>query len=271
MGGAERSARKKRQAAVAGRPVTPPPSPAPAPAPTRPAGNRKKIVIGAVVVVLLAAAVVGGIIYTNAKKNATEGQTIAVSRVDAGYPAVRQGAIVTVGQDSADTIIDVFEDFLCPACGSFEETYGKQIHEQLAEGTVRVRYHMLPMLDDRSDPAGYSMDSANAALCAADAGQFPDFHQSLFDAQPAEGARGWDNQQLVQLGTNVGVTSPEFRSCVESGEYDDAVAAHFAEVREMSFLQQEVDGQRGFGTPTIAVGDTVVNTGDENWLKKLVD
>ncbi|MGW6420684.1 hypothetical protein ACWF8F_36340, partial [Streptomyces sp. NPDC055055] len=58
----------------------------------------------------------------------------------------------------------------------FEETFKGQIEEQVNNGTLQVRYHMLPMLNQRSDPPGYSLDSANASLAAADAGKFLAFH-----------------------------------------------------------------------------------------------
>jgi protein-disulfide isomerase len=265
VGGAERNARKKRQAQTAtGR------APAPASRSRRGVGDRKKLIIGVAVVVLLAGAVVGGVIYTNSQKNETEGQSIATAAPDTTYPARRDGAVVVVGEDDAKVTLDVYEDFLCPACKSFEDSYREDIEKYLADGTVRVRYHMLPMLNDQSDPPGYSMDSANAGLCAADAGKFPEFHLSLYQAQPAEGSRGWDNQQLVELGKDLGITSSTFKSCVDGDEYDDVITTHFDEVRTTSYLQQDFNGQRGFGTPTIAVGEKVVESTDPNWLDELV-
>ncbi|OLF14838.1 DsbA family protein [Actinophytocola xanthii] len=263
MGGAERNARKKRQAQTTGRRAS-------APVSRGPSVDRKTVIIGVVVVVLLAGAVLGGIIYTNSQKNETEGQSIQTAAPQATYSARRDGAVVVVGEDSAEVTLDVYEDFLCPACRSFEDSYHEDIEKYVADGTVRVRYHMLPMLNDRSDPPGYSMDSANAGLCAADAGKFPEFHLSLYQAQPAEGSRGWDNQQLVELGKDLGITSSTFKSCVDGDEYDDLIQTHFDEVRETSYLQQDFNGQRGFGTPTIAVGEKVVEPSGPNWLDELV-
>jgi hypothetical protein len=117
------------------------------------------------------------------------------------------------------------------------------------------------------------MDSANAGLCAADAGQFPAFHRSLYNDQPEEGSRGWDDQQLAKLGQNLGITSKDFAACVTSGKYDSAVQANMDEVGKAAYLQQQDfgNGQKGFGTPTIAVGQKVVDTSKSNWLDKLVD
>ena len=277
MGGAARNARKKRQAQTATREAPARQTPArqtgarQAPAARRgPSVDRRTVVIGAVVVVLLIGAVLAGVIYTNSQKNATEGQQIATASSEASYPVRREDAVVVVGEDSADVTLDVYEDFLCPACRAFEEQYGDDIEQHVEDGTVQVRYHMLPMLNERSDPPGYSMDAANAALCAAEAGKFPGFHLSLFRAQPEEGARGWDNQQLIRLARDLGSTSPTFKSCVEGDEYDSLIRTHFDRVTETPYLQQEYEGEKSFGTPTIAVGEEVVQPSGEDWLDKLV-
>lgn len=272
MGGAERNARKKRQAQMTGR--------SPAVAAARKNPDRKKIVVGAAVVVVLAIAVIGGVLIYNNQKNATEGKDIQAAapgtseQADAAepdYPVTREGGIVVVGSDDAKVTLDVYEDFLCPACRTFEETYGADIEKHVTDGTVQVRYHMLPMLNERSDPPGYSMDSANAGLCAADAGQFPAYHKSLFGDQPEEGSRGWDDQQLAKLGADLGITDAKFKSCVVDGTHDDLVQKNFDEVKATPYLQQEFpDGSKGFGTPTIAAGEKVVDTAKTDWLDQLV-
>ena len=273
MGGAERNARKKRQAQMAAGRST-------AVATARKSNDRKKIAVGAVVVIVVAVAVIGGVLIYNNQKNATEGQDIQAARPDtsqqsdateADYPVTRDGGIVVVGESGAKVTLDVYEDFLCPACRVFEETYGDAIEKHVADGTVKVRYHMLPMLNERSDPPGYSMDSANAGLCAADAGKFPAFHKSLFGDQPEEGSRGWDRQQLAKLGEQLGISGTTFEKCVVDGTYDDLVQKNFDEVKAAPYLQQEFpDGSKGFGTPTIAVGEKVVDTAKADWLDKLV-
>ncbi len=273
MGGAERNARKKRQAqAAAGRST--------AVATARKSNDRKKLAVGAVVVVVVAIAVIGGVLIYNNQKNATEGKDIQAARpgtaqqsdaAETGYPVTRDGGIVVVGEDDAKVTLDVYEDFLCPACRVFEETYGDDIEQHVADGTVKVRYHMLPMLNERSDPPGYSMDSANAALCAADAGQFPAFHKSLFGDQPEEGSRGWDRRQLAKLGEQLGITDTTFEKCVVEGTYDDLVQQNLDDVKAAPYLQQEFpDGSKGFGTPTVAVGEKVVDTAKSDWLDQLV-
>ncbi len=258
MGGAERSARRKRQQQR----TTPSRAVAAARKP-----DRTKLWIGVVVVLLIAGAVIGGVIYSNAKKNKTEGQAIKPASVSASYPVTRDGVVVVAGKSDAKVTIDVYEDFLCPFCRAFEDTNHAAIEQKLDAGSVRVRYHMVIILNQRSNPPGYSLDAANAAMCAADSGKFPAFYRSLFNNQPEEGARGFDKSQLATLGSELGAGS-DFKSCVDSSRYSSQIQAANDQVTALPYLQKP--GQ-GFGTPTIAVGERLIDvTGDPQWLDKLL-
>ncbi|ONI91194.1 hypothetical protein ALI144C_01710 [Actinosynnema sp. ALI-1.44] len=261
MGGAQRNARKRKQELAAQRAVL---------AARKAKSDRNKIIITVAVVVVIAAAVVTGILITNNQKNKTEGMQIPVNKASEQVQVKRDGATVLVGKDSAKVTLDVYEDFLCPACGQFEGAYATQIDKKVEEGSVRVRYHMLTLLNDRSDPPGYSLDSANAALLAADEGKFPAFHASLFKAQPEEGARGYDKDQLIKLGQDIGIDSPAFADGVRTGKYNQIVEDAYQQVAKDPKLQQDFGkGQRGFGTPTLAVDGRIVQTDDPEWLNKL--
>ncbi|WP_436494247.1 thioredoxin domain-containing protein [Actinokineospora sp. HUAS TT18] len=259
MGGAERSARKRKQTApstvAAARAVGP---------------DRSKIILGVVAVVLIAGAVIGGVIYTNNQKNATQDKSIKVATVSIDAPVKRDGGVIEVGKDIAKATLDVYEDFLCPICAQFEHQFAPAIEGKIADGTLKVRYHVVNLLNNRSDPEGYSTDSANAALLAADEGKFLSFHKSLFEDQPAEGARGWTKDQLIELGKAVGLTSPAFADGVRSGKYDSLVSSEYQKARTDPALQQDFgNGQKGFGTPTLATGGKPIDTSDPNWLDKL--
>ncbi|MGH3859947.1 DsbA family protein [Actinokineospora sp.] len=264
MGGAERSARKRKQQGSA------PAAGAKAVAAARSGGgDRSKIILAVVAVLVIAGAVIGGVIYTNNQKNATKDKAIAVQTVRLDVPVKRDGGVVEVGKDGAKATLDIYEDFLCPACAVFEEGFGPKIEEKVKDGTLKVRFHMLNLLNNRSDPEGYSTDSANAGLLAADEGKFLSFHKSLFKDQPAEGARGWTKDQLIELGKAVGVTSQAFVDGVRSGKYDSLVTEEYQKARSDEALQQEFNGQKGFGTPTMASGGKAIDTEDPNWLTKL--
>ncbi|SDD89235.1 DsbA family protein [Actinokineospora iranica] len=267
MGGAERNARKRRQGQTGATPAARNAVAAARGAKT----DRNKIIIGVLVVLVIAGAVIGGVVYTNNKKNATVGQTIPVHQVSLAVPVVREDAAVVVGKDTAKVTVDVYEDFLCPVCASFEDRYGPQLDQQLEAGTVKVRYHLVNMLATRSDPEGYSTDSANAALLAADEGKFLAFHKSLFAEQPEEGARGWTKDQLVDLGRAVGATSPAFADGVRTGKYDQLITEAYQKASTTDYLLQDLgDGRKAFGTPTIAANGTALDISDPKWLDNLI-
>ncbi|MEV7097135.1 thioredoxin domain-containing protein [Amycolatopsis sp. NPDC051045] len=237
-------------------------------------GDRRKWIIGIGAVVVVAALVIGGVIWTISDKNKTEGQIIGPGETSSALASdvtqKRDGVVVTVGKTGAKASIDVYADFLCPICGQFEKQYKSGIEQAVNDGKLQVRYHMVPLLNDRSSPPGYSLDSANAALAAADAGKFVPFHDALFANQPEEGKRGYDKAQLIELGKNVGITDPQFAETVNAGTYDQQLNAAFQQIGSDPKLEQDFGGgQRGFGTPTVTANGSIVSWQDPDWLKKV--
>ena len=263
MGGAQRNARKQKQKQTQA---------AKAVAAARGSNNdRAKVIVGIVVVVVLAGAVIGGVLYQKQKATQRAEASIPPRTVAAAnYPVKVDDGTVLAGKDDAKLTVDLYEDFLCPVCGQFEKRDGTKIEQQLEAGTIKVRYHMINLLDDRSDPPGYSSLAASAAICAADGGKFPSYHLSLYDAQPQEGGRGYDETQLAGLGKALGA-SGDFENCVRGGKYKDQVAKQFATAQGNPALQQD-NGQGGksFGTPTVAVNGKLVKWSDPNWLDNVV-
>jgi protein-disulfide isomerase len=265
VGGAERNARRRRQQQQQGQTTRSRGTVAAARKP-----DRTKLWIGVVVVALIAGAVIVGVIVSNAQKNKTEGQAIKPASVSVSYPVTRDGVVVVAGKSDAKVTIDVYEDFLCPFCRQFEENNHAAIEQKLGDGSLRVRYHLVTILNERSDPPGYSLDAANAAVCAADSGQFPAYYRSLFNNQPEEGARGFDKAQLATLGSDLGAGSDSFKSCVDSGRYNADIQTANDQVTSLPYLQKDVgNGQKSFGTPTIAVGEKLIDVSDTQWLDKL--
>ncbi|MFI5591920.1 DsbA family protein [Amycolatopsis sp. NPDC051758] len=237
-------------------------------------GDKRKWIIGIAAVVVVAALVIGGVIWTISDKNKTEGQVISpgasTSALAGDVAQKRDGVAVTVGKPGAKASIDVYADFLCPICGEFEKQYKGQIEQAVNDGELQVRYHMVPLLNTKSDPPGYSLDSANAALAAADAGKFVQFHDALFANQPEEGKRGYDKAQLIKLGQDVGITDPKFAETVNAGTYEQQLNTAFQQIESDPKLAQDFGGgQSGFGTPTVTSNGTIVSWQDPDWLKKV--
>lgn len=269
MGGAERTERKRRQQEAMRRTAPTPPSSTSGAGETRKVGKRTIVI--AVVVGVVAALVVGAWMWNNSVKNATEGETITTANVP--QPTEQQdGTVVTIGDASDAPVLDIYADFLCPACATFEERWGETLLNHADNGDLQLRIHMVPMLAEASDPPGYSLEAANAALCAADEGEFSPFHAALFANQPDEGARGWNTAQLIELGRNLGIEGDSFAGCVDSGAHDDALRTKLDDVLEDSSVHTDVDGEQRFVTPTVVGESGVIDwSADDGWLDEVIE
>ncbi len=251
MGGAERAERKRRQQAA----QTARAAPAAA-APAQEGGRSRTLVAAGAVLGLIVFVVIGGILLQN-RGDAELPAAIPVVEPPTDYPVEVRDDVVVAGD--GPVTIDVYEDFLCPICGDFEEAYGDELEQAAASGRATVRYHPVAILDGLSDPEGYSTLAAATAFCAADAGVFSTVHESLFATQPDEGGSAWTRAQLVSLGRELGA-GEGFGRCVDG---EGAQRVESATRQGM----QEASGPNGFGTPAVLVNGQAADIGDGDWLE----
>jgi protein-disulfide isomerase len=136
-------------------------------------------------------------------------------RAPAGAIADKSGLLVGSGA----VRVDIYFDYLCPACRRAEGNLGPLLGTLLRSHTIRIVYHPLGYLDTNSTPAGYSTRAASAAGCAAEAGRFLEYTKVLFAVQPPEGSAGLSEAQLIAMGARAGIARPSFAACVRSNEY----------------------------------------------------
>ncbi|WP_341719346.1 thioredoxin domain-containing protein [Micromonospora sp. FIMYZ51] len=162
------------------------------------------------------------------------------------------GTGIVVG--SGPVTIDIYEDYLCPACKQFEQTSGETINQLVSEGKVRVVYHPVAYLN-RYSSTEYSTRSSAAAGCAAEGGRFTEFGKALFERQPPEGGAGLSDDQLIDIGAEVGLDRDAFGSCVREGKYKSWTA----------HVTDEASRANVTGTPTVLVdGEAVQDWRPEN-------
>ena len=179
-----------------------------------------------IVVAMVALVVVTGIVFSLFGQ--TDKTAASLSGLD-GFelkPAVTStidtanGSAITFDNGAATTI-DVWEDSQCPVCKLFEDANGEYIESLIREKKANVRYHVLSFLGDES------VRAANASFCAADEGQFLDFHKAIYAVQSSvENSGFWSNETLVQIGKKIGITSTKFEDCVTKGSKVDLVQAN---------------------------------------------
>ncbi|MGQ5265109.1 DsbA family protein [Micromonospora sp. ZYX-F-536] len=114
--------------------------------------------------------------------------------------------------------VDVYEDFLCPACKQFEQASGATLEQLVAENKAKVVYHPVAYLN-RFSTTEYSTRSSASSGCAAAGGKFREYAKALFDQQPPEGSAGLTDDQLIDIGAGVGLDRASFADCVKDSTY----------------------------------------------------
>jgi protein-disulfide isomerase len=151
---------------------------------------------------------------------------------------------VLVGSADAPVTVTVYYDYMCPACGAFEQVNGTELDRLLEEGTAQVELHPISFLDRTSQGTRYSTRAANAFATVADGA--PDqvwaFHEALYADQPEEGTEGLSDEEIATIARDAGVP--------------DAVVEEFAELRYEGWVAEVTE--KAFdsgisGTPTVLI------------------
>ncbi len=166
------------------------------------------------------------------------------------------GTPVANTADPAAGVLDIqlYVDYLCPICGSFEATNGGYLTSLLDNGAATVEIHPIAILDRASQGTKYSTRAANAAGCVANYSpdQFYAFNNLLFANQPAENTSGLTDDELIDLTTQAGVgAAASIADCITGQEFKSWVANATARALNGPIPNSNVDAVEG--TPTVIV------------------
>lgn len=190
--------------------------------------DRNVRIVGAVTVVVVVAAIIGLAVF--ARSSGDSGATATITQPD---PSAPSPAGVLAGDDqraygvpygSASTgvpVLEIWEDFQCPACGAVEKANGAGIAELAESGKAIVVWRPTTFLD-RNVGNDASERAASAWGCAIDQGKTREFHDIVYANQPTVEGDGWTNEQLISFGEQVGLTGgalTQFTTCVNDGTY----------------------------------------------------
>lgn len=161
------------------------------------------------ILIVIAVAVIGGIALTVMQSNPTAASKVPSIASEAdGYGLVFN--------PNATPVIDVWEDPQCPACKAFETASGEFLNSLARDGRAKVVFHTMTFIGEES------VIAANAGACAADEGKYLEFHKALYDKQPsAENSGAWNDDAMIKLGADLGITSETFKQCVRDRAYED--------------------------------------------------
>lgn len=181
---------------------------------------------------------------------------------------------LSLGDPNAPAVIDIFEDFQCPACQFFSESIEPLIIQYLVEtGKARLVYHNYPFIDgDGASNGGESDQSANAAMCANEQGKFWEMKAVLYANWNGENQGNLSNRRLVAMAEAINLDMDTFNACFNDNKYKDDIQASFDYGQELgvsgtpsAFVNGVKVGQPGkiptFQEIAVAV-DAIAGTGE---------
>jgi len=185
-------------------------------------------IIGAVAVLAVVAGIIGVALVARSADEAANRIEVIDPDPSAPVPAGVLGADsewafgVPYGSASDDApVLEVWEDFQCPACGALEQTNGEGIAEVAETGVARLIWRPTGFLD-----RNLGNDASNRAIgawgCAIDEGFTREFHDAVYANQPQEEGDGWPNSDFIAIGEEIGMTGESldnFTACVNDGTY----------------------------------------------------
>jgi protein-disulfide isomerase len=196
-----------------------------------------------IVIAMVTLVVVTGVVFSLMSQNNKQNASLAALDGFASKGAIattidaENGSAITFNPGLAKTVV-VWEDPQCPVCKYFEDANGDYIDSLIRDKKATVRFHVLSFLGDES------VRAANASFCAADEGQYIDFHKALYRVQsPLENSGFWSNETLIAIGSKVGITSEKFAKCVNDGQKVELVKANYDSMAKYGVQ----------GTPTVFI------------------
>ena len=217
--------------------------------------NRILIQIGIVTSVLVASGAIAFAVFSAS----TQSQAVPVNatfndgvKVGSGLKVYTPEFTPPMTQTNPVEIV-IYIDYQCPICAIFELPNSEQLENWVSTGAATMEIHPLSFLDGRGSPNAFSSRAANASLCVADYSpdNFFAYNTRLFQSQPAEGASGPENSELIAFAQEVGVTNTEEVSdCINSKMFGSFIkdATERALSEPIPGTQQSVTG-----TPAIFV------------------
>lgn len=138
--------------------------------------------------------------------------------------------------DELPVHVTVYADYICPACGNFEQIHGTMLENYVGSGDIELEAYAVNFLDGNSLGTKYSTRAANLMACVVE--QQPEhafaLHNRLLSAevQPAQGTPGLDDKQLIKEAQAVGVeATSKMQSCVRDRQFASFIDAN----REAAF------------------------------------
>lgn len=156
----------------------------------------------AAVVVLIVAGIIGAAVWS------TQKDPVPPPDANAALPTgtTKENLGAPVGT-ATKPVLDMYEDFQCPACAALEKGLGPTITQLAEQGKLKVNYHPMTFLDQNLKNDA-SLRSAAAFGCAVDAGATSKYHNTVFANQPEKRARATPTSNCSSSASRPGSPAP---------------------------------------------------------------
>lgn len=178
---------------------------------------------------------------------------------------------VTVGNPDAPKV-DVWEDYMCPACKQMEENYGAQLTEAVTAGDLQVTHHYVNFLDQQSAKGDYSTRMIAASQCVAvneDLQTYLDARTAWFTNAPAEGGGDRTQSEIADDAKSAGA-GDESAKCIEGIGAEGGDNLDKATDTADASRQAMQDGGFDMATPTVAKDGEQIEIGDPTWVQTAI-
>ena len=214
----------------------------------------RRITIGSIVVLAIVAVVVIAVVAVQAltnPKGVTADQQTPAAGTD-GYGVLIQGK-----QPSDDLPhLVIWEDYQCPYCGQFEQTYGPVVEQLVDEGKLTAEIRTAYFLDGAAN-FGPSRMAAIAAAAADEVGKYREYHDVVYANQPREGV-GYPNPQLRDdFAKQAGIEGDDLATFQKM--FDERATADFTKAAGDKFNSEQIGS-----TPTYLVSGVKLQFSDES-------
>lgn len=207
------------------------------------------IIIGGIVMIL-AMVIVLAFVLVNATRG-DEGGGSLPQGVSKGEP-IEPYADAKPAKDAP--VVDVYEDFRCPACKGFESVTGETVTELAEKGDIRLRVHLMTVIDNNTGGESSAV-AGSSGVCAAEQGKWTEYHKALFEMQPeTETPEGFPESTYTEAAKQAGLEGDaleKWQKCTDDKSYVDYVKS-----------VDEAAAKDGItGTPAVKVDGTDFNWG----------
>ncbi len=175
-----------------------------------------------------------------------------VGEIKTALPDIHPQANGTsLGDPKAPVLVEVWEDFQCPACQGYSEQIEPAVVKNfVVTGKARYVFRHYPFIDDNS-ATKESDQAANASMCANEQGRFWDYHDIVFANWNGENVGNYSDKRLTAFAQTIGLNMDNFSACFKANKYKSQIE------------KDKADGTNAgvSGTPSVFVNGKLIKPG----------